>query len=180
VVDEHGRMLSGGRNLDQLKAEHGKQAQASFQQFAARDDHVAQDLSHEQLTEWSFDPLPENLEKRRKGQSVVGYPALVDRQTRCDLYVFDDPAQARQRHRAGLRRLFRLGLREQVKFLEKNLPELTTMSMLYMSLGTQEELRNQIIDCALDQACLAEPWPSDQDRKSTRLNSSHVKISYAV
>ena len=29
--------------------------------------------------------------------------------------------------------------------------------MLYMTLGTQEELRDQIIDCALGQACLAEP-----------------------
>src|SRR5690606_24803225 len=42
VIDEHGRMLSGGRNLDQLKAEHGRQAQASFQQIAAADEQVAQ------------------------------------------------------------------------------------------------------------------------------------------
>src|SRR3546814_4506348 len=41
VVDEHGRMLSGGRNLDQLKAEHGRQAQASLQKVAARDDQIA-------------------------------------------------------------------------------------------------------------------------------------------
>src|SRR3546814_2647998 len=39
--------------------------------------------------------------------------------------------------------------------------DLTRMSMLYMSLGTQDELRDQIMDCALDQACLAEPWPDD-------------------
>ncbi len=59
VVDEHGRMLSGGRNLDQLKAEHGRQAQASFQKFAARDDQVAQALAHEKLTDWTFGALPE-------------------------------------------------------------------------------------------------------------------------
>ncbi|NLZ11568.1 MAG: ATP-dependent RNA helicase HrpA [Alcaligenaceae bacterium] len=162
VVDEHGRMLSGGRNLDQLKAEHGKQAQASFQKVAARDQDVAQALAHEQLVDWSFGPLPEIMEIRRKGQSVIGYPALVDRQTHCDLDVFDDPAEARTLHRQGLLRLFRLGLKEQVKFLEKNLNDLTRMSMLYISLGTQEELRDQIIDCALEQACLAEPWPEDE------------------
>src|SRR5690606_12735710 len=60
------------------------------------------------------------------------------------------------------RRLFRLALREQVKFLEKNLPDLTKMGMLYMNLGTQEELRDQIIDAALEQACMQEPWPSDK------------------
>jgi len=176
VVDEHGRMLSGGRNLDQLKAEHGKQAQASFQQYAARDEHVAQALAHEQLTDWTFGPLPEIMEIKRKGQSFIGYPALIDRQTHCDLDVFDDPAEARRQHHAGLLRLFRLGLREQVKFLEKNLPDLTSMSMLYISLGTQEELRTQIIDCALDQACLAEPWPSDQPSFEARRNEGKARL----
>src|SRR3546814_4427909 len=56
VVDEHGRMLSGGRNLDQLKAEHGRQAQASFQKLAVRDENVAQALAHEQLVAWTFGP----------------------------------------------------------------------------------------------------------------------------
>lgn len=180
VVDEHGRMLSGGRNLDQLKAEHGKQAQASFQQFAARDDQVAQALAHEQLTDWSFGPLPEIMEIQRKGLSFVGYPALVDRQTHCDLDVFDDPVQARRHHHAGLRRLFRLGLRDQIKFLEKNLPDLTNMSMLYMSLGTQDELRTQIIDCALDQACLADPWPIDRDAFEQRRNEGKTRLGLLV
>ena len=162
VVDEHGRMLSGGRNIDQLKAEHGRQAQASFQQLAARDDQVAQALAHEHITDWTFGELPELMEIRRKGQSFIGYPALVDRQTHCDLDVFDDPNQAREEHRAGLVRLFRLALRDQVKFLEKNIPDLTRMAMWFMSLGTQEELRDQIIDCAIDRACMAEPWPVNQ------------------
>jgi len=161
VVDEHGRMLAAGRNLAQLKAELGRQAQATFQQLAARDAGVAQALAHENLTDWSFGELPELMEIRRKDRSFVGYPALVDRGTHCDLDVFDDPEQARRHHRAGLLRLFRIGLREQVRFLEKNLPELTRMGMLFLPLGTQEELRDQIVDCALERACLAEPWPAD-------------------
>ena len=82
--------------------------------------------------------------------------------------MFDDPDEARKHHRAGLLKLFRLGLREQVKFLEKNLADLTKISMLYMTLGTQEELRDQIIDCALGQACLAEPWPVNQQQFEAR------------
>ncbi|CAM5415467.1 ATP-dependent RNA helicase HrpA [Eoetvoesiella caeni] len=176
VVDEHGRMLSGGRNLDQLKAEHGRQAQASFQKLAARDEHVAQALAHEQLTGWTFGPLPELMEIKRKGQSFVGYPALIDHGTYCDLDVFDDPAQAQLQHRAGLLRLFRLGLREQVKFLEKNLNDLTRMSMLYMSLGTQEELRDQIIDCAIERACLGDPWPTDQESFELRRAEGKTRL----
>ena len=162
VLDEHGRMLSAGRNLAQLKAEHGRQAQASFQHFAAVDGQVAQALSHERLTDWTFGPLPEVMEIKRKGLSFVGYPALIDRITHCDLDVFDDPHEAQRQHRAGLLRLFRLVLREQVKFFEKNLADLTRMSMLYISLGTREDLKDQIIDCAIEQACMSEPWPANK------------------
>ncbi|WP_301115342.1 ATP-dependent RNA helicase HrpA [Pusillimonas sp. (ex Stolz et al. 2005)] len=176
IVDEHGRMLSGGRNLDQLKAEHGSQAQASFQKVAAGDESVGQVLSHENLVDWSFGELPELLEIRRKGQSFVGYPALIDRHTHCDLDVFDDPVEAKKRHRTGLLRLFRLALRDQVKFLEKNLDGLTRMSMLYISLGTQEELRDQIIDAALAQACLAEPWPHNRETFEKRVADGRSRL----
>jgi len=176
IVDEHGRMLSGGRNLDQLKAEHGSQAQASFQKVAAGDENVGQVLSHENLVEWSFGELPELMEIQRKGQTFVGYPALIDRQTHCDLDVFDDPVEARKRHRTGLLRLFRLALRDQVKFLEKNLDGLTRMSMLYISLGTQEDLRDQIIDTALAQACLSEPWPHDQGSFEARVAEGRGRL----
>ncbi|WP_026349982.1 ATP-dependent RNA helicase HrpA [Bordetella sp. FB-8] len=176
VIDEHGRMLAAGRNLAQLKAELGRQAQANFQQLAARDTEVAQALAHEKLTSWSFGPLPEIMEIKRGGQSVIGYPALVDKGAHSDLDVYDDPDEARRHHRAGLLKLFRLGLRDQVKFLEKNLADLTKMSMLYMPLGTQEELRDQIIDCALGQACLAEPWPANEQQFESRRNEGKGRL----
>ncbi len=180
VVDEHGRMLSGGRNLDQLKAEHGREAQASFQKVAVRDQEVAQALSHENLTDWTFGELPEVMEIHRKGQSFIGYPALVDAGTHCELDVFDDPGQARLHHRRGLCRLFRLGLKDQIKFLEKNIPDLTRMSMLYMSLGTQEDLRDQIIDCGIYQAFMADPWPHDRESFEARKAEGRNRLGLVV
>ncbi len=176
VLDEHGRMLAAGRNLAQIKAELGKQAQATFQKLATRDQEVASVLSQDEITEWSFGKLPELMEIRRKDQVVLGYPALVERGTACALDVFDDPQVAFQAHKRGLVRLFRLVLREQVKFLEKNLHELTKMGMLYLQLGTQEQLRDQIIDCALIGACLAEPWPDDAQTFEARRQEAKTKI----
>jgi ATP-dependent helicase HrpA len=176
VVDEHGRMLAAGRNLAQIKAELGKQAQATFQKLATRDQEVASVLSQDEITEWSFGKLPELMEIRRKDQVVVGYPALVERGAACALDVFDDPQVALQAHKRGLVRLFRLALREQVKFLEKNLHELTKMGMLYLQLGTQEQLRDQIIDCALIGACLAEPWPDDAQTFEARRQEAKTKL----
>ena len=176
VIDEHGRMLAAGRNLAQIRAELGKQAQATFQQLANRDQAVANVLAQDEITDWSFGALPELMEIRRKGQTVVGYPALVDRGTTCALDVFDDPQIALQAHQHGLVRLFKIALREQVKFLEKNLHDLTRLSMLYLPLGSQEKLRDQIIDCAIERACLAEPWPTDAESFDVRRQEGRAKL----
>ena len=55
-------------------------------------------------------------------------------------------------------------MREPLKYLEKNIPDLQKMAVAYMPLGTAEELRAQIIEVALDRAFLAEPLPTDARR----------------
>nr|WP_237170091.1 ATP-dependent RNA helicase HrpA [Pandoraea faecigallinarum] len=223
VIDEHGRQLGMGRNLAQLRAELGQQAQRTFQQIAARSGatptgsasdaraaraaqaspaspagrdggrNVANGAGkgapatpsagavepgrYDNLTTWSFGELPEMLEIRRGGQTLFGYPALVDRGDHCDLEVFDDPDEAQRQHRAGLRRLFAIQLREQVKYLEKNIPGLQQMAMQYMSLGTQEELRDQIVDLALERACLPLPWPSDNASFAARKDEGRGRLT---
>lgn len=176
VVDEHGRMLSGGRHIDQLKAEHGQAAQSSFQEVAVKDKNVAKVLDHDRITSWSFGELPEIIEIRRKGQAVVGYPGLVDRGDYCELDVFDDPAVAKRMHKGGLRQLFRLALKEAVRFQEKNLKDLTRMALLYMNLGTQEELKAQLIDAAIDQSCLQEPWPENAAQFEQRVGEARNRF----
>jgi len=177
VLDEHGRMLAGGRNLEQLKAEYGGQAQTSFQQVAQRDAQVAQALAHTNLKSWSFGELPQTLRVQRQGQTLSGYPALIDDGSSCHLDVFDDADEAHRHHRLGLRRLFRLALREQVRYLEKNLPDFTRMSLLYMRLGTQEELRTQIIDAALETVCMQDPWPQDAAAFQARCDAGRTRLN---
>jgi ATP-dependent helicase HrpA len=168
VIDEHGRQLDMGRNLAQLRAELGGQAQQSFQNIAARDVPAAEAGQYDNLTSWSFGELPELLEIRKGNQTLFGYPALVDRGDHCDVEVFDDPQEAARVHHAGLRRLFALQLREQVKFIEKNIPNLQQMAMQYMTLGTQEELRNQIVLMALERACLQAPSSTHARKRGVR------------
>ncbi|WP_186112412.1 ATP-dependent RNA helicase HrpA [Burkholderia gladioli] len=142
---------------------------------------------YENLTTWNFGKLPELLEIRRRGQTLFGYPALVDRGTHCDVEVFDSPEEAARIHRAGLRRLFALQLKEPIKYLEKNLPGLREMAMQYMTLGSQDELRGQLIDTALDRACLQDPLPVDdagfharRDEGRSRLNLLAQEIARLV
>ncbi|MDN7676001.1 ATP-dependent RNA helicase HrpA [Burkholderia oklahomensis] len=232
VIDEHGRQLAMGRNLAQLRAELGAQAQQHFQKIAAAAtlapageregmgmataatagarlgahggaspraaaqsaaqagagaaEAVATAL-YENLTTWNFGKLPELLEIRRRGETLFGYPALVDRGAHCDVEVFDSPEEAARIHRAGLRRLFALQLKEPIKYLEKNLPGLREMAMQYMSVGTQDELRDQLIATALDRACLQDPLPADdtsfharRDEGRSRLNLLAQEIARLV
>ncbi|VBS63959.1 ATP-dependent helicase HrpA [Burkholderia pseudomallei] len=193
VIDEHGRQLAMGRNLAQLRAELGAQraplgappraAEPAAQAGAA----AGATALYEHLTTWNFGKLPELLEIRRRGETLFGYPALVDRGTHCDVEVFDSPDEAARIHRAGLRRLFALQLKEPIKYLEKNLPGLREMAMQYMSLGTQDELRDQLIATALDRACLQEPLPADdasfharRDEGRSRLNLLAQEIARLV
>jgi ATP-dependent helicase HrpA len=101
------------------------------------------------------------MELRKGGQVLIGFPALIDRGTHVEIEVFDEPEVAAAKHRAGLRRLVALQICEPLKYLEKNIPDLQKMAAAYMSLGTLEELREQIIDVALDRAFLADPLPTD-------------------
>jgi ATP-dependent helicase HrpA len=117
--------------------------------------------AHTNISSWTFGELPELLEIVQGKLTLIGFPALVDKGTHCDLEVFDDPSVAARTHRVGLRRLFALQMKDQIKFVEKSIPNLQQMGMQFMAMGTQEELRDQIINKALDIACLQDPLPSD-------------------
>ena len=200
VVDEHGRQLGSGRNLGALKAELGAQARGAFQALAGlkmeRDAAVAPALKEsppaarvnsskealrnsvppaapagQRYTAWTFGELPELLEIQKAGQTLIGYPALIDAGDAVTIEVFDEPDVAEAKHRAGLRRLFSLQIKDALKYLEKNIPDLQKMAVSFMQVGksadgsgggTIDELREQIVAVALDRAFLLDPWPTHE------------------
>ena len=128
-------------------------------------------------TSWDFGELPELMEIRRKGQTLVGFPALIDAGDAVTIEVFDEPEVAAARHRAGLRRLFALQIRDALKYLEKNIPDLQKMAVAYMPLGTAEELRQQIIDVALDRAFLTDPLPATETDFKQRVDEGRARLT---
>ena len=128
-------------------------------------------------TAWTFGELPELMEIRRGAQVLVGFPALLDCGTHVEIEVYDEPDLAAARHRAGLRRLLALQIKEPLKYLEKGIPDLTKMAGAYMALGTLEELREQIVEVALDRAFLAEPLPQDERAFARRLEEGRPRLT---
>ncbi len=209
VVDEHGRQLGQGRSLAALKADLGAQARGAFQALAAL--KVARPApepapapasgtarrvaapapasagprvdASQRHTRWDFGELPELMEIRQGQQTLVGFPALVDDGDAVRIEVFDEPDVAQARHRAGLRRLFALQIRDALKYLEKNIPGLQAMAAAYMQVGkesgggTLEELRGQLIDLALERAFLIEPLPADEAAFLRRLEEGRGRLN---
>ncbi|MBL7088662.1 DUF3418 domain-containing protein, partial [Acidovorax sp.] len=131
----------------------------------------------QRYTTWTFGELPELMEIRKAGQTLIGFPALIDGGDAVTIEVFDEPEVAAAKHRAGLRRLFALQIKDALKYLEKNIPDLQKMAVAYMPLGTQEELRIQIIDVALDRAFLLDPLPTDEYAFKRRVEEGRGRLT---
>ena len=128
-------------------------------------------------TAWTFGQLPELLELRKGGQTLIGFPALIDKGAHVEIEVFDEPDVAAAKHRVGLRRLVGLQIREPLRYLEKNIPELQKMAAAYLPLGTLEELRTQIVDLAVDRAFLADPLPTDERGFKARIDEGRARLT---
>jgi ATP-dependent helicase HrpA len=128
-------------------------------------------------TDWGFGALPELMEIKQGNQTLIGFPALIDHGTGVGIEVFDEPEVAASRHALGLRRLFALQIRDALKYLEKNIPDLQKMAVGYMPLGTQEELREQIINVAIDRAFLQEPLPADAEQFKQRVQDGRGRLT---
>lgn len=131
----------------------------------------------QRYTTWTFGELPELMEIKKAGQTLIGFPALIDGGDAVTIEVFDEPEVAAAKHRAGLRRLFALQIKDALKYLEKNIPDLQKMAVAFMPLGTQEELRTQIIDVALDRAFLLDPLPTDEVAFKRRVEEGRGRLT---
>jgi ATP-dependent helicase HrpA len=131
----------------------------------------------QRYTSWTFGELPELMEITKGKQTLIGFPALVDVGDAVCIEVFDEPEVAATKHRAGLRRLFAMQIKDALKYLEKNLPDLQKMSVAYMSLGTSDELKQQILDVALDRAFLLDPLPTSEADFKRRLDEGRGRLT---
>ena len=140
----------------------------------------------ERYTSWSFGELPELMEISKGNQTLIGFPALIDLGDAVTVEVFDEPEIASAKHRAGLRRLFALQIKEAVKYLEKNLPDLQKTATAFMLVGraadnsgggTVDELREQIIEVALDRAFLLDPLPQREAEFRQRLEDGRGRLT---
>ncbi|HRO58783.1 MAG TPA: DUF3418 domain-containing protein, partial [Burkholderiaceae bacterium] len=165
---------SGGPNVDVSSADQPNAIDAE----AAEGNLVP----GQRFTDWSFGKLPELLEiERRSGgkrQTLIGFPALVDRGDSVELQLFDEPEAAKAAGQGGLVRLFALALKEPLKFFERNIPDFQKMSLQFASFGGGgDELKRDLVAALLERACLADPLPDDAASFAARLAEARPRIN---
>ncbi len=125
VIDDQGKLLDYGRDLKKLQAKYGVTAGDSFDQLAS------DELNYTGCIQWAFDDLPETWQFSQKGQSFIGYPAIVDEGDAVGVRMFDTERKAARQHQSGLMRLYQLQLRKECTYILKNIPQSAAAELAY-------------------------------------------------
>ncbi len=170
VMDEHGRQLGVSRNFAQLRAEWAPKVAPLILDLGNAS------TAQQRYTDWSFGEFTATSGLHRAGQVVTVFNALADDGNAVTLRAFDTREEAMSTHRAGLCRLFMLALKEQLKFLEKNLG-LQALAMQFLPFGSAQDLQRQILAVTFDRCCLNEPWPTNDKEFSQRCKEAKSRLT---
>lgn len=149
VVDDAGRELAMGRDWNALKKQLSSAAQLTFR-------NTSPDIEKTGLKQWDFGDLPQTLNFERDGLKVVGYPALEDDIDSVSVKLFDTERDAAVNLRKGICRLIRFELKEQMKQLEKSLPNFNQYALTLRNIMSPEDLREDMITAIADRAFVGE------------------------
>jgi ATP-dependent RNA helicase HrpA len=139
--DAQGRLLAASRDLEALRARFGAQAGDAFAARAGRA------LAAEGLRDFPVAPIPLQV----PGEAgVPAYPALVDAGESASLRIFADRNEALEQHPRGVRRLMDIALADKAKQARKQLPVPPKTGLLYASIESQERLRGDLVDAAMN------------------------------
>jgi ATP-dependent helicase HrpA len=179
VVDADDQELAVGRDWEAIQQQLRGAARTHFAALPTPE------FEQEGLRDWDFGDLPEEVSFVRNGIQLRGYPALVaEPDGTLALRLLDSPVRAEAATRAGLRRLIGWRLGPVFKSLARDLPQFQRMTLHYLGLGTQEQLREDVLDAILDRAFLSDKsLPRDRaafeallERGRTRLSAARAEI----
>ncbi|OHC64422.1 MAG: ATP-dependent RNA helicase HrpA [Rhodocyclales bacterium GWA2_65_19] len=173
LTDEHGGTLAISRNLAELRAEYRDRVEQVYAAAEVKHEAAAGELSG--VTTWTFGVLPELMEVKVGAGTTLGFPALVDMGESVSLTAFDTEDKARAEHRKGMARLFALQLAAQVKAIEK-LPGLRELALQFIALGTEKELKEQLVAVTLERTCLMDPLPTEESAFAARREAARGRI----
>ncbi len=148
LLDEHGRALAGGRDLDALKKDYAERARHAFAQKASKE------YAETDVRVLPAEAVPESI---RTKSGLTAWPALVDRGQRVDWQVFEHREEAVREHRQGVHRLLRFAVSGDITKLRKQLPLAPKLALAYTPIGSPDQLREDVLLGTLDDLLTNDP-----------------------
>ncbi|MBN1377937.1 MAG: ATP-dependent RNA helicase HrpA [Gammaproteobacteria bacterium] len=167
VTNGSGGLIGAGRDLTELQKIIGARAVKSFTSLPVTD------FERTNIADWDFADLPEYIEREHQGLTIRGYPALVAKGDDISMRLLDAPEKAEIAHRKGTIALYKKQNAKGIKYLLKNLPDIQTLSLHYTSLGSSEELKQEIVDLAIATALF------DKSDKITKKSDFELNSAWA-
>ena len=176
VVDGQGVLKKQGRDLVHLQ--RGLPVQPSLE-FTGDEEQV---WHRDKISCWDFGELPSQVSLLRGNIVVDAFPALVDAKHSVCMRLVRSFDQAQRMTRAGLRRLFVLGQKKQLRSQVNWLPHQNEISVWASPLMQPDSMKEQVTDLIADLAFL-EPeknLPTDETEFNRRLSDAVERISVAT
>ncbi|MFK7889300.1 MAG: ATP-dependent RNA helicase HrpA [Granulosicoccus sp.] len=144
VIGSHGQELRSSRNLAELQEAFVSEVESTLLKFS--DNSIERD----QVSDWNFGDLPESVEIERSGMTMQGFPALVALADGVGIKLFATRSAALSNMPHGVRGLYKAVLKKEVKYLQRKLPDIGTLSLRFASFGTKKELVDDIVNAAVE------------------------------
>nr|MBX2838982.1 ATP-dependent RNA helicase HrpA [Gammaproteobacteria bacterium] len=182
VIDSQGKTLAVGRDLEKLQHRFLEQVEQSLLQFSDTT------LERDEVTDWDFGDLPHSVDIDRAGVTLKGYPALHVVEGKVGIKLFADQTAAAQAMPAGLRQLYKVALKDELRYLQRGLPNIDVLALRFAPFGTKAHLVTDIIDAAIDQTFIldtelprtAESYQQGLTERQSQLVPNATEICLAV
>lgn len=160
VVDPQRKVVASGRDLQRLIQQFQNVKPETTHAPAAK----SRPFEREDLHSWDFGDLPDSVECEEAGYTIQRYPSLVVEKKGISLRLLDSEDEAAECMPQGLRQLLLLQLKQEARYLDKNIPEMSQHCLRYSAIGTCQQLKRDLLETAVQHAFLdGKPLPRQQE-----------------
>lgn len=149
VIDDRGKVIDQSRDLALLREKYRERVQKTLAS-------VGSDLERQNISSWDFGELRQSVSLDRGQVKIKAYPALVPHAKGVDLKILDNPLEANYRSKQGMLRLAALACPQSIKYLKKSLMKGKDLGLTVVKLGKREDVVDDIIFAALNDALFSE------------------------
>jgi ATP-dependent helicase HrpA len=165
VSDDTGAVVAEGKDLESIRRELAPRTREALTEATA-------DVARSGLREWHPGTVARVVQRRRAGQDVTAYPALVDEKDSVAVRVFASPEEQAQAMATGTRRLLLLEVPTPIPVLSKRLSNAVKLGLTRYPYAKVPDLLEDCVAAAMDEIIARHGGPSFDDAGHAALRSA--------